>query len=99
MTEPLYTVAYDIADPRRWRRVYRLLQGYGEWVQLSLFQCRLDPTRRRLLEAELVQLIEPRLDRVLIARITEAEKTGQVPRPMASLGLPFVPLRRVTLVL
>ncbi|MGE3284120.1 MAG: CRISPR-associated endonuclease Cas2 [Hyphomicrobiaceae bacterium] len=99
MTEPLYIVAYDIADPRRWRRVYRLLQGYGEWVQLSLFQCRLDPMRRRLLEAELAQLIEPRLDRVLIARIAEAEKTGQIPRPITSLGPRFVPLRRVTLVL
>jgi CRISPR-associated protein Cas2 len=99
MAEPLYIVAYDIADPRRWRRVYRLLQGYGEWVQLSLFQCRLDPARRRLLEAELAQLIEPRLDRVLIARVAEAEASSRGARPISSLGPPFIPLRRTTLVL
>src|SRR5207245_5663551 len=39
--ENLYIVAYDISDPRRWRRVFRLMNGYGEWLQLSVFQCRL----------------------------------------------------------
>ena len=38
--ENLYIVAYDISDPRRWRRVFRLMNGYGEWLQLSVFQCR-----------------------------------------------------------
>jgi hypothetical protein len=35
--ENLYVVAYDISDPRRWRRVFRLMNGYGAWVQLSVF--------------------------------------------------------------
>ncbi|MGH7038205.1 MAG: CRISPR-associated endonuclease Cas2 [Stellaceae bacterium] len=94
MAEPLYLVAYDVTSPRRWRRVYRLLQGYGEWVQLSLFQCRLDRFRRRRLESELAQLIDMRRDRVLIARVAPGGE-----RPLASLGPPVVPLRRVTLIL
>lgn len=49
--ENLYIVAYDIASPRRWRRVFRIMEGYGEWVQLSVFQCRL--TRRRRIELKL----------------------------------------------
>jgi CRISPR associated protein Cas2 len=35
--ENLYIVAYDIASPSRWRRVFRIMEGYGEWVQLSVF--------------------------------------------------------------
>ena len=37
----LIIVAYDIGDPRRWRRVFKCMHGYGEWLQLSVFQCRL----------------------------------------------------------
>ncbi len=94
MAESLYIVAYDIADPRRWRRVYKLLHGYGEWVQLSLFQCRLDPTRRQRLEVELARLIKPRQDRVLIARVGSGEG-----RPLASLGPPVIPLRPTAVIL
>ena len=45
--EHLYIVAYDIADPKRWRRVFRLMEGFGEWLQLSVFQCRLSSAKWR----------------------------------------------------
>jgi len=50
----LYIVSYDIADQKRWRRVFRIMKGYGEWLQLSVFQCRL--SRRR--HAELIELLD-----------------------------------------
>ncbi|MBK1693088.1 CRISPR-associated endonuclease Cas2 [Ectothiorhodospira mobilis] len=50
----LYIVAYDISDPKRWRRVFKIMHGYGEWVQLSIFQCRLESKRH----AELISLLE-----------------------------------------
>ncbi|MGZ8155153.1 MAG: CRISPR-associated endonuclease Cas2 [Burkholderiales bacterium] len=28
--EHLYIVTYDIRDEKRWRRVFRLMKGYGE---------------------------------------------------------------------
>ena len=28
--EHLYVVAYDIAAPQRWRKVFRMMEGYGE---------------------------------------------------------------------
>jgi CRISPR-associated protein Cas2 len=31
----LYVVAYDIREPKRWRRVFKTMHGYGEWLQLS----------------------------------------------------------------
>jgi CRISPR-associated protein Cas2 len=34
-----YIAAYDIADPRRLRRVARVMQAYGSRVQKSVFEC------------------------------------------------------------
>jgi hypothetical protein len=39
-------VSYDISNDRRWRRVFKLMRGYGQWLQLSVFQCRLTARRR-----------------------------------------------------
>jgi CRISPR-associated protein Cas2 len=36
-----WLVSYDIRDPARWRKVYKLLRGYGERVQYSMFRCHL----------------------------------------------------------
>ena len=41
-----YLVCYDIRDPKRWRRCFKLLKGYGEGLQYSVFRCRL--TKRQL---------------------------------------------------
>ena len=64
-----YLVTYDVSSPRRWRRVFRLLQGYGDWVQLSVFRCRLDAKRRRRMESELRAVLDEDEDRLLIARL------------------------------
>ena len=66
-----YLVTYDISSPRRWRRVFRLLQGYGDWVQLSVFRCRLDAKRRQRMERELRAVLNADEDRLLIARLDE----------------------------
>jgi CRISPR-associated protein Cas2 len=54
MQEHLYIVSYDIGDAKRWRRVFKLMKGYGEWLQLSVFQCRLSARRH----AELMALLD-----------------------------------------
>lgn len=48
-----YVVAYDIPDDKRRKRVSDLLEGYGQRVQYSVFECVLtqpkyDELRRRL---------------------------------------------------
>jgi CRISPR-associated protein Cas2 len=35
-------VCYDVCDSRRLRRVAKLLEGYGQRVQESVFECHLD---------------------------------------------------------
>ncbi|WP_440998196.1 CRISPR-associated endonuclease Cas2 [Arhodomonas sp. SL1] len=79
----LYIVAYDIADSKRWRRVFRLMHGYGEWLQLSVFQCRLDDRRHAELVGMLDELINTYEDHVLIMDLGLAENVE--PR-VVSLG-------------
>ncbi|HEY9628866.1 MAG TPA: CRISPR-associated endonuclease Cas2 [Coleofasciculaceae cyanobacterium] len=52
-----YLVCYDIRDPKRWRKAYKLLQGYGESIQLSIFRCRLNQRDREKLRWELEQIL------------------------------------------
>src|ERR1700726_3568721 len=89
--ENLYVVAYDIADPRRWRRVFRLMNGYGEWLQLSVFQCRLSQRRRIELKLALGEIIDHAQDHVVILDLGLAASIR--PR-VESLGKPFAVVER-----
>ncbi|MDW8371777.1 MAG: CRISPR-associated endonuclease Cas2 [Geminicoccaceae bacterium] len=94
--EHLIVVAYDIADPKRWRRVYKFLLGYGEWLQLSVFQCRLDRKRLVQLEAGLRERIHAREDHVLLLDLGPADRVQ--PR-VRSLGKAFEVVRREPIVI
>ena len=61
-----YLIAYDIRDSKRWRKAHKLLQGYGESVQLSIFRCRLSQRDREKLRWELEQILAPE-DSLLLA--------------------------------
>ncbi len=89
--EYLYIVTYDIADERRGRRVFRTMKGYGRWLQLSVFQCRLNRRRRADLGAALDALIKPAEDHVLILDLGPAEA---VDLRVESFGKPFAPVER-----
>lgn len=71
--EKIYFVVYDIADNKRGRKVYRMMQGYGEWVQLSVFQCRLSQTRYAQLLADCDQLIHHGDDHMVIIDVGTVE--------------------------
>ncbi len=73
--ERLYIVAYDISDDRRWRRVFKTMQAYGSWIQLSVFQCRLSSRYRAELEARLRTLISEGDDHVLLIDVGPADRT------------------------
>jgi CRISPR-associated protein Cas2 len=82
-TPRLYIVAYDISDQKRWRRVFRLMKGYGEWLQLSIFQCRLDRQRHAELVSLLDGIIHDQEDHVLLMDLGVADNVD--PR-VTSLG-------------
>lgn len=96
MDEHLYIVTYDIADPKRWRAVYGLMNGYGEWVQLSVFQCRLSRRRHAELLATMDEIINQKDDHVVIINVGPAEN---VHPKVVSLGKrAFKPVEREPLI-
>ncbi len=91
MDERLYIVCYDIADQKRWRRLFKLMKGYGEWVQLSVFQCRLSQRRRAELQALVDGIIHHAADHVIFMDLGPADRV--VPR-VVSLGKDFQAVER-----
>lgn len=91
MDEHLYVVTYDISDPRRWRSVFSVMNGYGEWLQLSVFQCRLSRRRHADLLATLDEIIHHAEDHVLMLDLGPADTV--VPH-VVSLGKDFTPIER-----
>ncbi len=95
MEEHLFVVTYDVRDQKRWRRVFKMMNGYGKWLQLSVFQCRMSRKRQAMLTAELDRLIEHDEDHVLMLDIGPAE--GVEPR-VTSLGKAFRPVEREAII-
>ncbi|MHB8998362.1 MAG: CRISPR-associated endonuclease Cas2, partial [Thermoanaerobaculia bacterium] len=69
-----YIVTYDISSPKRWRKVFRAMHGFGEHVQLSVFRCDLSTLQHARLKAHLDTLVDHDADQVLIIDIG---KTGE----------------------
>ena len=92
MDERLYFVVYDISDAKRWRSIFKTMHGYGEWVQLSVFQCRLTRLRHAELIADVDGLIHHDEDHVVIIDVGVADRVE--PR-IVSLGKrPYTPPER-----
>ncbi len=73
MSEPRldYLVCYDIRDDKRWAKAFKLLKGYGSWLQYSIVRCRLTVRQAERLRWELERLLLPE-DRLLVIGICEA---------------------------
>lgn len=64
-----YLVAYDIADPKRLRRVHKLLTKWGCPVQYSVFTVDLDKSALERLSTALQRLVSASEDDVRIYRM------------------------------
>lgn len=71
-----YVVTYDISSPRRWRKVFRAMNGFGEHIQLSVFRCDLTPLQHAVMKQRLDELVHHHDDQVLILDLgLSVEKT------------------------
>lgn len=71
MAEPknCYLICYDIRNQKRWRKAYRLLEGYGERIQFSIFRCWLTQRTREKLRWELEDILTKE-DALLLIRLS-----------------------------
>lgn len=81
----LYVVAYDIPDDKRRTKIHKILKGFGQWTEFSLFECFL--TKKELLQmrAKLDRHLDSSTDKVRIYLIcdtcmTKIETIG-IPEP------------------
>ena len=63
----LVVICYDVStlEPegaRRLRRVAKACKNYGQRVQLSVFECEIDPAQWATLRQRLIDEIEPEVD-------------------------------------
>ncbi|MBX5484647.1 MAG: CRISPR-associated endonuclease Cas2 [Myxococcaceae bacterium] len=83
-----YLVTYDISDPKRLRKVFKLMKDYGDHLQLSVFRCDLSRMQVAQLKMELLKVINADADQVLLIDLGPAEgRGGEV---FESLGRPYV---------
>jgi CRISPR-associated protein Cas2 len=86
-----YLVCYDIRDPKRLRRCFKLLKGYGSSLQYSIFRCHLSRRQLERMRWEIEQELAPEDSLMIaglcsgcasrmIARNTRVEWVGDQPR-------------------
>lgn len=66
-----YLVCYDICDEKRLRQVSKIMQGFGERLQYSVYVCDLSAEERVLLRARLHEVIHHQEDRVMMVDLGE----------------------------
>jgi CRISPR-associated protein Cas2 len=83
----LLIVTYDICNPRRLRRVFKTMRGFGQHLQLSVFLCQLTEVERfDMIDALNAEILATE-DQVLIVDL--GPTTGHVAK-IEALGLPLL---------
>ncbi len=83
-----YLVCYDIRDPKRLRRVHKVLKGYGEAWQFSIFFCVLKDIDRVRLQTDLEEQMNQKEDQVLILNLGPNEKAARESAKVIGQPLP-----------
>jgi CRISPR-associated protein Cas2 len=82
-----YLICYDICDDKRLRRVFKVMRGWGDHLQYSVFECQLTSSDLVRLRSELAEIIHHREDQVLFVNLGPAEGRGD--RVITALGKPY----------
>lgn len=87
-----FLVCYDIAHPKRLRRVHRMMKDYGDWLQYSVFSCHLSATDHAELQRRLLEVIDQRRDQVMFVRLGPSRRDEGPPQGSEVLGRAWAPL-------
>lgn len=77
MRKHFVVVSYDICNDRRRRKVMKIMEGFGERVQYSVFECRLTLAQVGRLQERLRRWVNPQEDSVRFYFLTRRE-TGRI---------------------
>ena len=83
-----FIVCYDICDPKRLRQVFKIMRGWGDHLQYSVFECQLTKVDAARLRAQLSEVIHHTEDQVLFVNLGPSEGRGD--RVISAIGKPYV---------
>ena len=92
-----FVVSYDISCPRRLRRVYRLMRGWGDHIQLSVFRCELNARELVELRARLSEIIHTHEDQVLFVDVGPVDGRGHT--AIRAIGKLYAPPERRAIII
>lgn len=92
----VYLVCYDVCDPKRLRKVYKAMRGFGDHLQLSVFRCELSARERAEMISTLTPIIDHNQDQVLIVDVGPAD--GRASLVFETVGRAYLPPERVAIV-
>jgi CRISPR-associated protein Cas2 len=77
MARRRYLIAYDICDPTRLRRVIKVMEGYGERLQYSVFLCDLSGMELQSWKEDILAVMS--LGKDSVVRLDLGEVNAAVP--------------------
>lgn len=72
----VHVIAYDIACPKRYRQVYKVMCGHGDPLQYSVFRCELSEIELQKLRETMWPLLNLAEDRIMIIDLGPTEGRG-----------------------
>jgi CRISPR-associated protein Cas2 len=92
----LYLVCYDISDPKRLRRVFKTMRGFGDHLQLSIFRCDLSPRERAEMIMAIGAIIDHTADQILVVDLGPPD--GRAADCFFALGRPYTGPERLAVI-
>lgn len=72
-----FLVCYDIREPKRWRKVFKAMKGFGEHWQYSVFFCVLKDIDRVRMQTELESHLNLSEDQAIMIDLGPDEKAAR----------------------
>lgn len=92
-----YLVAYDVVNDKRRTKLYKLLRGYGQHLQYSVFRCDLVESRHTELLGAIQATISLREDQVLVVELGPSD--GRASEVIHGIGKKYLAPERSVVVL
>lgn len=69
-----YLVSYDISDPKRLRRVFKTMRGFGDPIHFSVFSCELTRQERITMIEAISRVYHRTEDRIMVVDLGPARR-------------------------
>ncbi len=92
-----YLACYDIRDDKRLRKVAKVMRGFGDRVQYSVFRCMMGDKEKAVLRAKVEHVMSMSEDHVLIVDLGPEEGRGG--KALLSIGRPLPEVEKLAYIL